>query len=184
MCSKCESSVRVERAFSCLKTRKSVLSSGSRIYCRPTDRHTPSTTRPWHCNGCCGDDRDYQIVAMPCGQILGYISSTVVFPFTTNTRPQLVSPLHLGQVFATPFTCSFSACYKSSALNMSTPTTDLKSSDFHDEHTKEDIAPFKTDPHGFPLRPQPTDDPLGWCLKWLFTDNADFSKILSTGLNR
>ena len=36
-----------------------------------------------------------------------------------------------------------------------------KSSDVHEERTKEDIVAIKRDPHGFPLRPQPTEDPLG-----------------------
>ena len=35
----------------------------------------------------------------------------------------------------------------------------------HDENSPEGSShALKLDPHGFPLRPQPTDDPLGICL--------------------
>lgn len=44
---------------------------------------------------------------------------------------------------------------------MNTHDTKLEFSDSHNEHTKEDFTSIKKDPHGFPLRPQPTDDPLG-----------------------
>lgn len=39
--------------------------------------------------------------------------------------------------------------------------TESKASAAHDEKTGLDVAPLKLDPHGFPLRPQPTEDPLG-----------------------
>ena len=47
-------------------------------------------------------------------------------------------------------------------------------SSLHDEKAKHDVVVPKLDPHGFPLRPQPTEDPLGTtrprlCTYWKLT---------------
>ena len=45
---------------------------------------------------------------------------------------------------------------------MSVEGPSSKASDLREENVKQEELPIKRDPHGFPLRPQPTDDALGW----------------------